>query len=151
MVGFLHGRRGGGGGTVKIGRGEMPSAGAIAGVDSCSGHGEEGEGEMPLPSFRKVTDWAPQPEVLGFNLDRNKMKISLPPRNVRELKELREEWLEGRRPTTAREVLALAGKLPHVAYVIRPGSDFVRRLLQLNKLPLNGHEKTEGRRSVGEE
>lgn len=37
--GFLHGRRGLGGGTVGTRRGEMPSAGAVAGIDSFSGHG----------------------------------------------------------------------------------------------------------------
>lgn len=31
-----------------------------------------------------------------------------------------------------------------MAYVIRPGNDFVRRLLQLSKLHLNGHEKKGG-------
>ena len=37
--------------------------------------GKRGEGEKPLPSHKKVTDWAPQQEVLGFNLDTDKMTI----------------------------------------------------------------------------
>ena len=37
--------------------------------------GERGEREKPLPSHKKVTDWAPQQEVLGFNLDTDKMTI----------------------------------------------------------------------------
>ena len=43
-----------------------------------------------------------------------------------------------------REVLVLAGKLNHVAYVSRPGRYFVRRLPQLSKLHLNGQENSGG-------
>ena len=82
--------------------------------------GERGEGEEPLLSLKTVTDWAPQQEVLGFNLDTEKMTISLPPRNIRELQELLDEWPEARLTATVREVLVLAGKLHHGAYVTRP-------------------------------
>ena len=83
--------------------------------------GEREEGEEPLLSNKKVTDWAPQQEVLGFDLDTEKMTISLPARKVRELRELLEEWPTGRCTETVREVLVLTGKLHHAAYVIRPG------------------------------
>ena len=95
--------------------------------------GERAEGEEPLLSH-KVTDSAPQQEVLGFDLDRDKMTISLPVRKVKELRELLEEWPAGRSTATVREVLVLAGKLHHAAYVIRPGRYFVQQLLQLSKL-----------------
>jgi len=41
-------------------------------------------------------------------------------------------------------VLVLAGKLHHAAFVIRPGRYFVRRLLQLTGLHLNGAERAGG-------
>ena len=34
--------------------------------------GERAEGEEPLLSHNKVTDWAPQQEVLGLDLDSEK-------------------------------------------------------------------------------
>ena len=41
---------------------------------------------------------------------------------------------------TVREVLSLAGKLHHTAYVIRPGRYFVHKLLRLANLHLSGEE-----------
>ena len=76
-------------------------------------------------------------------MDKEKMTISSPPWEIRELQELLEEWPKGRRTATVREVLVLAGKLHHVAYVIRPARSFIRRLLQLRKLPLDGLETRE--------
>ena len=107
--------------------------------------GEREEGEEPLLSQKKVTDWAPQKDMLGFDLDAEKMTIALPARKVRELREPLEEWPAGRCTATVRKVLVLAEKLHHAAYVIRPGRYFVRRLLQLSGLHLNGQE----RRGVG--
>ena len=104
---------------------------------------ERREGGESLLSHKKVTDWAPQLELLGFNLDMEKLTTSLPPRNIRELQELLEEGPERRRTATVRDILVLAGKLHHVSYVIRPGRPFVRWLLQLSKLRLNGEEKVE--------
>ena len=106
--------------------------------------GERAVGEEPLLSHKKVTDWAPRQEVLGFDLDTERMTISLPGRKITELREMLQEWPEERSKATVREVLVLAGKLHHVAYVIRPGRYFVRRLLQLSKLHLNGQEKRGG-------
>ena len=71
------------------------------------------------------------------------MTIELPPRNIRELQDLLEEWPEGKRSATVRGVLVLAGSLHHVAYVKRSGKCFVRRLLRLSKPHLNGQEKWE--------
>ena len=121
----------------------MPGAVAVAGVDSLSGHGERAEGEEPL-LWHKVTDWATQQEVLGFDLDKERMTISLPARKISELQKMLEDWPAGGRTAMVREVLVLKGKLRHVAYVIRPGRYFVQRLLQLSKLHLNGQEKRGG-------
>ena len=43
----------------------------------------------------QVTDWALLQEVLGYTLDTQKAAISMPPRNIRELQELLEEWPRG--------------------------------------------------------
>ena len=72
------------------------------------------------------------------------MTISLPTRNTRELQELPGEWPEGKHTAMIQDVLVLAGKLHYVAYVVRPGRYFVRRLLQLSTLHLNRQEKREG-------
>ena len=106
--------------------------------------GERGVEEEPLLSPKKVTNWSTQHEVLGFWLDTVKMSISLPDRKVKDFQERLEEWPEGRKTATVREVLVLAGKLHHAAYVVRPGRYFVRRLLQLNKLHLSGDERAGG-------
>lgn len=65
---------------------------------------------------------------------------------------IREEltgWLPGREWATVGEVLSLAGKLLHAAYVIRPARYLVRRLLQLHNLHLNGSERAGGGESWG--
>ena len=89
-----------------------------------------------------------QQEVLGFDLDTEKMTLSLPARKSRELQELLEDWPPWKRTATEREVLVLAGKMYHVAYVIRPVKYSVRRLLQLSNLHLNGQEKRGGEGGV---
>ena len=92
-------------------------------------------------SHKKVTDWAPRPEVLGFDLDTERLTISLPGGKINQLPEMLEEWPEERNKATVREVLVLAGKMHNVAYVIGPGRYFVRWLLHLSKLHLNGQEE----------
>ena len=87
-----------------------------------------------------MADWAPRKEVLGFDLDTERMAISLPGRKNNEQREMLQEWPEERSNAAVREVLVIAGKLHHVAYVTRPGRYFVRRILQLSKLHLNGQE-----------
>ena len=110
--------------------------------------GERAVGEEPLLSHKKVTDRAPPQKVLGFDLGTEIMTISLPDRKINELREMLEEWPEEKNKATVREVLVLAGKLHHVAYMVRPGRYF-RRYLQLSKLHLNGLEKRGG--GYGEE
>ena len=93
-----------------------------------------------------MTDWATQQEVLGFDLGTERMTISLPARMISEFQKMLEDWPDGGRTVMVREVLVLAGKLNHVAYVSRPGRYFVRRLPQLSKLHLNGQENSGGER-----
>ena len=54
------------------------------------------------------------------------------------------DWPARRQTATVREVLVLAGKLHHVSFVVRPGRYFVRRLLWLSKLHLDGVERAGG-------
>ena len=68
----------------------------------------------------------------------------MPARKVEELRELLVDWPVGRSTATVREVLVLTGKLHHAAYVIRPGRNFVRWLLQLSRLHQNGQERRGG-------
>ena len=106
--------------------------------------GERCEGEEPLLSQKKVTGWATQQEVLGYDIDTESMTIALPPRKVDDLRAQVAKWPVGRETATVKEVLVLAGKLHHASFVIRPGRYFVRRLLQLSNLHLNGAERAGG-------
>lgn len=49
-----------------------------------------------------------------------------------------------------KEVLLLVGKLHHVVYVVRPGQYFVRRLLPLSELHLNGEKVATGGSAWGQ-
>ena len=52
-----------------------------------------------------------------------------------------DELATGMAGETVREVSSLAGKLHHVAYVVRPGRYFVRWLLRLANLHLTGKSR----------
>jgi len=82
--------------------------------------------------------------VLGWLVDTEAGTISLPEQKVQDLRERLAEWPPHRKQATVREVLVLAGKLHHAAFVIRPGRYFVHRLLQLAGLHLNGMERAGG-------
>ena len=70
--------------------------------------GVRAEKEEPLLSHTNITDWAPQQEMLGFDLDTEKMtiSISLP---AREMQELLPEWPAENLTATVRGVLVLGG------------------------------------------
>ena len=59
------------------------------------------------------------------------MTVGLLQRKLEDLQQRLATWLPERREETVREVLSLAGKLHHAAYVVRPRRYFVRRLLRL--------------------
>ena len=105
--------------------------------------GKRSEGEEPSLSKKKVTGWATQQEVLGYDVDTESMTIALP-KKVDELRARLAEWPAGRQTATVREVLVLAGKLHHASFVIRPGRYFGRRFLQLSNLHLDGAERAGG-------
>ena len=48
--------------------------------------GERGEGGEPSLSHRKVTGWATQQEVLGYDIDTEGMTIALPAQKIADLR-----------------------------------------------------------------
>ena len=104
--------------------------------------GGRAEGEKPLLPRRKITGWATALKVLGLWLDMEDMTVGLPQRKLEDLRQRLANWLPERWEATVQEVLSLAGKLHHPAYVVRPG------LLRLAKLHLTG-ESREGEETRG--
>eukprot|EP00752_Nemacystus_decipiens_P006636 g5966.t1 len=102
---------------------------------------ERGVGEEPVLSHKNTMEWAPQMEVLGNEVDTEAMTIGLLEAKLARTTEELARWPPGRGSATVEEVLSLAGKLHHAAYVIRPARYFVRRLLQLTHLHLDGSER----------
>ena len=80
--------------------------------------GEQGEGEEPLLSHKKVTGLTTQPEVLGYDIDNESMTIALPVRKIDDLRARVAEKPSGRETATVKEVVVLAGKLNHASFVI---------------------------------
>eukprot|EP00752_Nemacystus_decipiens_P007888 g7048.t1 len=103
--------------------------------------GERGEGDEPVLSKKKTTNWAPAMEIQGYWVDTESLTIGLPDRKVAQIRDMLEKWPADRTTATVGEVLSLAGKLHHAAFVIRPARYYVRRLLQLSNLHLSGSEK----------
>ena len=64
----------------------------------------EGREEEPLWSHKKVTGWATQQEVLGYDIDTESMTISLPVLRVGELRERLVDWPAGRNTTTVKSL-----------------------------------------------
>ena len=102
------------------------------------------EGGKPLLSHKKVTGWATQQEMLGYDSETERMAIAMPARKVDEVRARVAEWPPGRETATVNEFLVLAGKMHHACFVIRLGRYFVRRLLQLSNLHLNGAKRAGG-------
>ena len=63
------------------------------------GEGEE-EGE-PLLSHKMVTGCPPRQEVLGFDLNTERMTVSLPNRNISESRKMLKDWLEEQNKATS--------------------------------------------------
>ena len=113
--------------------------------------GERGEGEEQVLAKKKMKNWKEREVVLGWVVDTRRGTLSLQEERVAELREMLEQWPSTRTHATVKEVLVLAGKLHHAAFVIRPGRYFVRRLLQLAGLHLNGVERAGGGDAWGRE
>ena len=58
--------------------------------------GERSEGEESLLSYSKVTGWATQKEVLGYDIDTESMAVALPARKVHDLRARVTEWIPER-------------------------------------------------------
>ena len=67
---------------------------------------------------------------LGFELDTINMVVRLPQAKLQRTLALVREWV-GKKSCRKRELESLLGHLQHAATVIRPGSTFVRRLIEL--------------------
>ena len=90
-----------------------------------------------------MTGLAIAQEFLGLSLDTEDM-VRLTQRKLEDLRQRLVKWPPERREATGREVLYLAGKLYHAAYVVQPGRYFVHRLLRLANLHLTGEEPRVG-------
>ena len=53
--------------------------------------GEQGDGEEPVLSNKKTTNWAPAMEILGYWVDTEDLSIGLPERKVAQIREMLEE------------------------------------------------------------
>ena len=69
---------------------------------------------------------------LGIELDTGQMIRRLPPKKLKELKELVGEWLS-KKACRISDLQSLVGKLQHASKVVRPGRTFLRRMFELLK------------------
>ena len=60
-------------------------------------------------SHKKVTGWATQMEVLGYDIDTDSMTIALPARNVDELRARVAKWPAARETAMVKEAFVIAG------------------------------------------
>lgn len=102
--------------------------------------GNSNQNPVPVLSQKKLTNWAVCQEVLGFDIDTQRMRMKLPERKRVEILQLLQKWPSTRKTATAKEMWSLTGKLRHVAKVVRPGRFFVWRLLLT--VGLEGQEET---------
>ena len=109
--------------------------------------GARSTGEEPLLSHIKVSGWATHQEVLGYDIDTERMIIALPTQIVDDLGARVAAWTAKGQSATVREVLVLSRKLHHASFVVRPGRYLVRRLL-LSNLHLSGAEQTGGEEAL---
>ena len=79
-------------------------------------------------SSAKLTNWMVAQEVLGFVIDTQSMRISVPVRKIDDIRAMLKEWPLHRTYARIKEVASLIGKLRHFKTVIRPGRYMVWRL-----------------------
>ena len=97
------------------------------------GPGEEGE--IPILSLKKSTNWDTTADALGYTINTHAMRISITRENVAALRDLlKGEWLSERAEASAQEVLSIAGKLWNLTFVVRAGRYFVWQLLRITGL-----------------
>ena len=92
-------------------------------------YGEPRPGLPPCVKPAKFTDFVSKGEVLGVEVDLNRMTVALPTEKKEERRRLLlEEWPRRRLRATARDVHKLIGKLRSWSYCVRHGRYFLRRL-----------------------
>lgn len=91
--------------------------------------GERHEGDPPILSVAKVSDWHTVAVVLGWERDTVQSTIRPPTTKLHNLRDLLDAWYPTRVRANVTEVRSLVGKLLHVSQVVRPGKFFVRRML----------------------
>ena len=79
-------------------------------------------------STAKLTNWMVAQEVLGFVIDTQSMRISVPVRKIEEIRAMLKEWPLNRTYARIKGAASLIGKLRHFKTVIRPGRYMVWRL-----------------------
>ena len=89
------------------------------------------DGKPPCIKPSKLTGWSAVGEMLGLEVDLNKMVLRLPSRKWEELMVmLNSEWVPSRKRATPRQVLTLIGKLRSFSECIRPGRYFLRQMIK---------------------
>ena len=91
--------------------------------------------DLGIPvATHKVEGPATTLTFLGIEFDTVSGVLRLPTEKLARLKSCLKEWL-GRRCCTKRDLLSLIGSLQHAAKVVRPGRTFLRRLVDLSRIP----------------
>ncbi|XP_065842624.1 uncharacterized protein [Oscarella lobularis] len=111
---------------------------------------------LGLPvALQKIGGPATTQEFLGIELDTVRGELRLSAEKLRRLREKLTEALQSLRWSRAwkkRELLSLIGLLHHAASIICPGRAFVRRLIELSRVPRKLHHRVrisqEARRDV---
>ena len=75
---------------------------------------------------------------LGIEIDTSAGVLRLPEEKLARVKSALQEW-EERRRCTKRELQSLIGTLQHASRVVRPGRSFLRRMIDLAKIPKRPH------------
>ena len=97
--------------------------------------GERGASDPPLLSAGKITNWDTCLEVLGWIVDTESLKVTLPPPTRLKLRVLFSEWPPYRASASAKQVPQLVGFLMHVSFAFLQGSFFVQRVLASVGMP----------------
>ena len=89
-------------------------------------------------------------DCIGYIVDFNLMQIRISEDRMQEIREILAEW-KTKQTASKREILSIIGKLQFCAKVIRDGSKFLRRLIELSKKPrLLHHRVTMSREAIAD-
>ena len=108
---------------------------------------------MPV-ALHKVGGPATVLDFLGIEIDSARGELRLPPAKLGRLRAKLAEAIDSvrwSRAWTKRELLSLIGVLHHAATVITPGRAFVRRLINLSRIPKRLHHRVRFSREARED